>query len=402
MKKDKAVRPLGQTVLVKKLSQEQSSPILLPESSQIYERGEVVRLSDYLLSSAPAHKLPIAVGDVVWFFRDSQNPVSLNSDQVLVPFQKIVAVEERTSSPIIDDTCSFFRLDKWPSFVEKLDIGKKDLWKRWENIRIFTCNIGFLEPFLNFQPLEEALHEHCVATLSPYLRDSLDPFKFERGTTEYTSADDPVTMFKCVDDLYEGALILSPKRNRLIFRKHQATIENCVETLPIWMKAIHSILESSAFGSIAGSDYSRVLFVEFKIEQVIRLEGEGFESSSIQNSDLMGHFLRFGLKDEMSPTIKNLGLESPLSKTIGRVDVKFSFNRKIGPEDHQFLVWLDIQAPCNDKSRTLHLSWDLQDIRPKRLTEMNYGIVFENFFRDTVLCQFYPSWFKNINCSSLY
>ena len=100
----------------------------------------------------------------------------------------------------------------------------------------------------------------------------------------------------------------------------------------------------------------------------------------------------------MSPALKQLGISTPLAEAIGRVDLKISFNRKIGKKD--YLVWFKAEAPVNQKASEIHVTWEIQELYPTQITTESYGNIMTDFFRDVVLKGFYNTWFDQIQCST--
>jgi len=289
---------------------------------------------------------------------------------------------------------SFFTVRDWATFIPK---GSEATWQKWQNFKEFSFDIGFMEPFASLDPLRESIYECCAKVLGPRVADVMDPFRFKRSTSaDQPDSEGPLTLVECEHDIFDGIVYLSEKRSRFGFRKRSTTLEALVESVPVWMEVMHAILRSAVFVRLVGSDYSRLLFSRFGFEQIIHLEGEGVDREPVQNSQLMGHFLRFGLSDDspVSPTIEKLGFES-----LGRSDVKFSFKRNIGSTP--YLIWFTAKAPLNQKGSIIHIEWDIQDLKPERILDKRYGDIMDNFLRLTVFGEFYRTWFKNINCHSL-
>lgn len=216
------------------------------------------------------------------------------------------------------------------------------------------------------------------------------------------SQDHSEYVVKCDDDYWDGHLNLSGADRYLAFTKRSTDLHAVIDTSPAWIRALWRTLSDPLFFSIAGANHNRVTLAALTIRQVIRLEGQGVRSMSVKNSQSMGHFLRFGLSPEekgMSPALQQLGISTPLAESIGRVDVKLSFDRKIGKKDYK--VWLSAEAPLNEKATQIHVSWEIQELYPKNITSQSYGNIMTDFFRDVVLKGFYNTWFDQIKCSTL-
>ena len=116
----------------------------------------------------------------------------------------------------------------------------------------------------------------------------------------------------------------------------------------------------------------------------------------------MGHFLRFGMMPDggdMSPTIKQLGIKSPLEDAIGRVNLSFSYSKRIGEKD--YTVWFSPEAPTNENASLLEVRWEVQDAFPQSILTGSFGNIMSEFFRDVVLKGVYSTWFDQIKCSTL-
>jgi co-chaperonin GroES (HSP10) len=394
MCKQQAIRPLGRNLLIRKLKgEEKVGNIILPQDTRTFERGSVLEVSPELFQSTPYNQQPVHVGDVVLYPRDAEQVVAIGDDVYFVPLAAIAAVE--TPCGICEDDSrsgAFFKVRDWAEFVPQ---GAEQVWRRWENVKEFSFDVGFMEPFATLEPLRESIYECCNRIVGPKIEDLLEPFQFREATArDEADGDERLTLLECGHDRFDGAIYLSKKKHLLGFRKQKTTLRCLVETVPTWMRAVHAIMSSAPFVSLVRPDYSRVLFARFGLKQIIQLESEAFEP--VQNSQLMGHFLRFGLNDDspVSPTIEKLGCEE-----IGRSDVKFSFHRRIGATP--YLIWFTAQAPLNEAASTIHIEWDIQDVRPRHVMDREYGEILDNFLRVTLFGEFYRAWFKNVNCHSL-
>ncbi len=397
MSEQNTIRPLGHNLLVQKLEREQKAgQIVLPQDTCSFERAIVLEVSRELFPDTPYNQQPVRVGDIVLYVKNADQVVAIGGNDYFVPLAAVSAVESEKCIP--EDVLgaeSFFKVREWPEFVPR---GSEGIWQKWENFKEFSFDIGFMEPFASLDPFRESIYESCANVIGPYVTEIMDPFELKRAAAneESSGPDEPITVIECDHDVFDGVMYLSEKDKRFGFRKQRTTLEALVKSVPVWMKAVHSILRSSPFVSLVRPDYSRILFARFGFKQVIHLESEGSDKDKIQNSQLMGHFMRFGLDDNspLSPTIAKLGCES-----IGRSDVKFSFQRKIG--NTPYTIWFTAKAPLNEGARFIEIEWDIQDIRPENILDKDYGEVLDNFLRLTVCSEFYSTWFKNINCHSL-
>jgi len=106
----------------------------------------------------------------------------------------------------------------------------------------------------------------------------------------------------------------------------------------------------------------------------------------------------FGQQGNNTATLDALALKSD---QIGRIDMKVSFQKEVG--DHEYRIFLNIEAPANDKHTILDIKWEIQDHSPGIVPERNYSPLFTTFFRDIVLRSFYKRWFHendDVTCST--
>jgi co-chaperonin GroES (HSP10) len=401
MNKPSNVKPLGNAALVELVEEEQKvGKVIVPTGTSGLSTGIVVSLP------ASHDRLPVgvpkdlSVGDRVLFHKDAAQAASLGSNHYLVPLPGIVAVLNEPSAPLVEAGTSFFKVPDWRNFVENEESHKS--WKEWENVSQFTFRVRFLEPFRPLAALAQRMYEYGVQEICPHL-ESFSAMQLElREAKKNELQDQGIFAVRCADDYWDGALVISGDDRLLDFTKTSTDLHALIETSPSWMRALWRTLSDPLFASIAGPEHNRVTLAALAIKQVIRLGGQGVRGTPVKNSQSMGHFLRFGLmpeEEEMSPTLKQLGISSPLAESIGRVDLKLSFDRRIGKKD--YTVWFTAEAPLNDKATQIHVTWEVQELYPKEITKQSYGNIMTDFFRDVVLKGFYNTWFDQIQCSTV-
>jgi len=170
------------------------------------------------------------------------------------------------------------------------------------------------------------------------------------------------------------------------------------KTAPRLLSALVNTLATPEFQKVGGNDYSRVTSVVFRFHQRIKIESRGAHCGNATNSELMQQFLLFGQQGNNTATLDALALKSD---QIGRIDMKVSFQKEVG--DHEYRIFLNIEAPANDKHTILDIKWEIQDHSPGIVPERNYSPLFTTFFRDIVLRSFYKRWFHendDVTCST--
>lgn len=200
------------------------------------------------------------------------------------------------------------------------------------------------------------------------------------------------------DDVWHGMFTVDPKNSYIDFYKQSTDVANVHKTAPCLLTAFASALASPEFRNVVGEDYSRVTCVVFRFRQRLKIEGRGARRQSVSNSELMEQFLLFGQKGQNPATLDALGVSSG---QIGRIDMKISFQKLI--DDHEYRIFLSVEAPANDDHTTLEIEWEIQDHSPGIVPKRQYGPLFTTFFRDIVMRSFYKRWFQendDIVCST--
>jgi hypothetical protein len=396
------IRPLGNRVLIKLLSNDgQVGKIHVLNAYGDYSKGIVLELPPRYASLPHGAGRDIEMGATVMFNKNVIEVASVGENLFFVPIEAIEGLCQEKPSLAEDKMRDFFALPTWNDFTNNGEILK--IIKEWQNIKRFNLRMRFLEPFRELLPLAQRMYEYCHQEIQPYVGNNFDAFGLDIQEDKRNQLQDQsIAVAKCDDDYWDGMLILSGKDRLFDFVKTKTDIKTIVETVPIWMLAYYRTIMDPLFQQVAGVDYSRVTLFSINVHQVIRLEERGGRNANIRNCYSMGQFLRFGLAQEeskISPTLSQFGIGDPLEESIGRVDLKFSYDRKIGRE-RPYKIWFTAEAPLNDKAKLLHVNWEIQDIYPKDILSQHYGIVMQEFFRDVVLKGVYNTWFENITCST--
>ena len=415
MSSNSTLRPIGNNLLVEINTEEnKAGDIIIISDNDAFLRGRVRGISPHLLSAQPVRDGHIQVGSMVMFPRDAKELVSVGENLCIVPLGAVVGVVDGGENKPGMAKNPFFELPCWASFIEQ-ESEYERIWKKWEQVRDFEFRVGFMEPFVPVDDIGREMYAACTEVLGPNVAGLIDPFAFQtdkpittvhtsEGTREDSKGTGRTFAVVCTDDFWDGMLYYTGEHRILGFQKKKTTMRAIVETVPTWMSAFHRVLKGAAFRRIAGPECERVLFTTIHFNQSIRLEGKGNYNDPVRNSDCMSHFLTIGMNDaapEISPTLKTLGLTSanPPAKALGRVDVKFSYTRDIA--GRQYLVWLNIRAPKNEDSKLLNLDWEIQEVRPVNVVQLQYGDLIPSFIRDVVFRSFYKTWLDGIQCSAI-
>lgn len=395
MPESSEIVPLRGEVLVKKVPGEgEKGGIIIPQQYGSLSAGVVLALSEH------ASTAELSVGDTV-LFPDDLEMRHVGENRYLIPVTTLLAAVPSDTPADERGRSGFFQLPSWEEF--RRDDKSYKQWKDWQRISRFEFRIRFLEPFRSLEAVGRRLYEHFVQELTPHLPDNFDAFKFEVLESRRNGLqDESVYGVVCQDDYWHGALLINGKERYLEFHQKKTEVRQLLETAPVFMRAIERLLRDPVLTPIAGFGHDRVTLVALRIDQIIRLEGQGVRNAPVRNSESMGHFLRFGLSKEekgISPALNQLGLGTALDKTIGRVDLDISYSRKINKKPYR--VWFNPRAPGNEDSSQIHIRWEIQDPYPGDLLGSAYGDVITYFFRDVVLKGLYQTWFDEIRCTAI-
>jgi len=344
----------------------------------------------------------VKIRDTVLVLKSDIERAAIGQNKYLIPFGAIVASCLADADTPEEDSSSLVEFPTWDGFTDGGTLLNS--FKDWQNVKEFQFSIKFAEPFCEMLPIANLMYESCRQEIGPHVNNVIDAFHLtvEPAEEKRPLQDHSQILVECKDDYWDGALLLSGKDRTFAFIKKGTGLEAILETVPHWMKAYSRTLFDPQFRNLIGTDYKRVALASMRISQVIRLEDLTGRNEFIRNSNSMGHFLRFGLtkEDRISPTIEQFGIGDPFEDSIGRVNVSMSYDRRIGERETPFRIWFTAEAPTNDKSKLIHVTWDIQDVAPQDLVSERYGECLTKFFRDVVLRGVYKTWFENIKCST--
>jgi co-chaperonin GroES (HSP10) len=382
------IRPLKTNLLVRVLKPEEkvtAEGIHIPAShDEPLIRGEILDVGPQV-SSQGAY----AIGDICLFLKDSEQSTDVGSDRFLVSESTVVAVESAESQTKPFEASAFFAIPPWNEF-EGTDFAS---WQEFQNITLFMLKAQFLHPFRTLAHLAPVIHAEIVNAMRSVKGLEMHRIKYAKKDESYT--------FIIEDDTWNVAFILREDSGNLELRKLGTSVENLHLTLPTFLTAFQRVLTTTHFKAILGADYSSLTDVVFRFHQRIHIEGKGTAKAYIKNSDLMQQFLRLvPARGETTPaTLESLGFKRA---DLGRIDLKFSFEKEI--KNHEYRIFVNIEAPANDQYRFIDIEWEIQDLAPGVIDGREYGPVFTDFFKNVVLRGFYHRWFKDpedIVCTTL-
>jgi hypothetical protein len=330
----------------------------------------------------------------VLFSKARAIPIANDKNQLLVPQSDILAVLD-TPQVESDLETRFFAVPDWTAFQENVD--RYAVWKDWEFINSFNFRIRFHESFTNLGPLARRIYEHCVARLAPETSFAAIDLDVQEAPPS-SLRDLGVYMVKCADDRYAGVLTLHGGERLLDLIRPNLGLRELITTTPLWMRALHGVLLDPVFEPVFGTCYSRVTIAAMHIKQIIRLLPNR-RGETVRNQEVVGRLVRLGLEGgDLAPSLQQLGLGP--TADLGRVDLKLGFQRKIGADNRDYRIFLNVEAPGNDERTQLHLTWEIQAERPTDLLTRDFGTLLTSFFRDVVLKGFYPTWLKSVTCTT--
>lgn len=386
------VKPLHDFVLiaVEELTETRSNGIIIPDinSKGKLRLGRVLAVGPKVPRENFGANAEVVVGQQVLYDEADGQSVDVGNAQALIPYQVIVATQRGSlpkEYPI--PIARFFELPPWEEFIG-VDYSS---WENYTELKHFSLKVDFLEPFRDLAPLGVRLHECAVEALRGIHDHVLSRISYAKN--------EDVLATIISDDVWSGAFRVSGSNSYLEFYEHETNIQTLHATLPRLLTALRNVIASQEFLAVSGDDFSRVTVVVFRFHQRIKIQGRGARTKLVNNSELMEQFLMFGQKSNNKATLDALGVKRD---DIGRIDLKFSFTRKIA--DHDYLIFLNIMAPANDSHTTIELEWEVQDHSPGDLASRDYAPVFTSFFRDLVLRSFYRRWFQendDIVCATL-
>lgn len=376
------VKPLHGYVLVEveERKEKTAGGIIIPDGAKQgnLKFGRVISVGPKVpREGVDAHTQP-AVGQLVFFDENVEQPIDIGSNRVLVPFPAIVAAQggaESKKYPI--PVTTFFKLPSWKDFIGT-DFAS---WENYIDLTHFCVKVDFLEPFWDLGPLGRRVHECAVEALRGLSELDLSSIRYAKKD------DDFLTVVS--DDVWSGVFRVDTKNAFLEMQEQETSVRTLHKTLPRLLTGFRNALASADFLRIAGEDYSRVTSVVFRFHQRMKLQGRGARLQDVNNSELMQQFLLFGQKGTNPATLDALGVKP---KDIGRIDMKVSFDKKIG--DHDYRVFMNVQAPANEDHTVIDVEWEIQDHSPGHLPDRDYSPVYTTFFRDVVLRSFYKRWFQ--------
>gem|GEM_PF-4951582 len=377
-----SVRPLHGLILVQAVEDEElvtDAGIALPScvTTGNLSTGIVLRVGPRVPATLWGTEHELRAGTRVLFHPQAEVPLELGGDRILLPFEAIAAVVDVSTEVPPPETTRFFKLHDWETFIG----DDHSNWEAYSNLTLFSLKVDFLEPFTDVEPLGRRLHECCVDGV----RDLED---LDLRSVKYQASEKHL-LTHVADDVWHGAFILSKEDSFVEFQRQRTDLRGIHLVAPRLLSAFSNALESQEFLAVAGDAYERVTCVVIRFHQRIRVEGRKTTLVEAKNSELMQQFLLFGKQETPGATLDALALKP---SEVGRIDMKVSFQKVIA--DHEYRVFLNVQAPANEEHSILEVEWEIQDHGPGFLPNREYGPVLETFFRDIVIRSFYRRWFK--------
>jgi len=387
------VKPLHGYILVRSPEKEEirtQGGIVIPDSVRQgdLKMGEVLEIGPSVLLSKGGPESDIHPGQTVLYDPRAEETIGIGDGRALIPYPTVLAIlDEDQPDAHPKPTGEFFRVLEWTDFLG----ADHATWEQYHNLTLFSVKVAFLEPFAqDLKQLARRAHECCVGCLRGV--PGLDLSSIQYATQDH------LMLTVITDDVWHGIFTVDPKNSFIEFRKQPTDVPNVHRTAPRLLTALADTLRSPEFEQIGSQDFSRVTYVVFRFHQRIKIEGRGARRHDARNSELMQQFLLFAQKGNGHPTLDALALQSD---TIGRIDMKISFQKVI--DDHEYRVFLNVEAPANDEHTIIDIEWEIQDHHPGLVPTRQYGPLFTTFFRDVVMRSFYKRWFQendDIVCST--
>lgn len=389
---NKKIKPLHGYLLIQEIEEKEQTTkggIVLPDtaSQKGLKTGVVEALGPRVLEEKIDDSIETLIGKTILFDPRGEETIGIDDTRVFLPYQAVLAVLDDSRKPIKLPTISnFFNTPTWEDYIGTDFSG----WEQYQNLTHFSVRVRFLTPFQELDELARRTHECCVDTARGI--DDID-----LRSIQFFKKDD-VFVTGITDDYWHGGYTVDPENNYIEFQRQGVDLHNLQKTIPTHLTALANILSSYEFKKIAFDDYSRVTGIFFRFHQRLRIIGRGARHHDATNSELMQQFLLFSQQGKKTSTLDALALKS---NDIGRIDMKISFQKII--DDHEYRIFVTIEAPANDEHTILDIEWEVQDLNPGNVPDRNYGAIFTTFFRDIVMRSFYKRWFQendDIVCSS--
>jgi len=392
MKEEPTMKPLHAYVLIRIPPAEEKiadGGIIIPDAAKqgSLKAGIVQAIGPKVPLAEQGPQREIQVGQTVLFDPKGEETIGIREDRVLVPYPAVFASLQDAGPPVTPPpTCDFFKVPQWDDFIG----GDHAAWEQYQNLTLFSVKVKFLEPFDDLKPLARRMHECCVRNVRGLPELDLESVRYA------TKDADMITLV--TDDVWYGMFTVDPKNSYIDFQKQATDVPTVHKTAPRLLTAFANALGSPEFQKVGGDDYSRVTCVVIRFHQRLKIEGRGARRHDATNSELMRQFLLFGQKGDHRATLDALAVKPA---QIGRIDMKISFQKTV--DDHEYRVFLNVEAPANDEHTIMEIEWEIQDHNPGIVPARQYGPLFTTFFRDIVMRSFYKRWFQendDIVCST--